>query len=71
MGVNAEGKVSSTFPQNPHNLKAEVVTAGLKAAGEKFGNFKGDPIKAVSAVGDPMMAAVAGLVIGGARQGPF
>ncbi len=70
MGVNAHGKVSSTLPQNPHNLKAEVVEAGLKAAAEKFGHFRGDPIKAVSAVGDPMMAAVAGLVIGGSRQGP-
>ncbi len=42
----------------------------MKAAGERFGNFKGDPIKAISAVGDPMMPALAGLVIGGAKQGP-
>jgi uncharacterized protein (TIGR00303 family) len=70
LGVDAQGKVSSTLPLNPHNLKSEVVVAGLKAAEQKFGNFKGDPIKAVSAVGDPMMAAVAGLVIGGARQAP-
>jgi uncharacterized protein (TIGR00303 family) len=68
--VDAHGKVSSTLPENPHNLKAEVVAAGLKAASKRFGNFKGDPIKAVSAVGDPMMAAVAGLVIGGSKQGP-
>jgi uncharacterized protein (TIGR00303 family) len=70
MGVNAEGKVSSTFPQNPHNQKIDVVRAGLKAAAERFGDFKGDPIKAISAVGDPMMPALAGLVIGGAKQGP-
>jgi uncharacterized protein (TIGR00303 family) len=70
MGVDAHGKVSSTLPLNPHDLKGEVVAAGLKAAAEKFGQFKGDPIKAVSAVGDPMMAAVAGLVIGGSKQGP-
>jgi uncharacterized protein (TIGR00303 family) len=70
MGVNAEGKVSSTLPNNPHNQKIEVVRAGLKAAAERFGDFKGDPIKAISAVGDPMMPALAGLVIGGARQGP-
>ncbi len=70
LGVNAQGKVSSTLPENPHNLKAEVVAAGLKAAGEKFGSLKRSPIKAVSCVGDPMMAAMAGLVIGGARQGP-
>lgn len=70
LGVDAMGKVSSTLPFNPHNLKAEVVTAGIKSAGEKLGRIKGDPIKAVSAVGDPMMAALAGLVIGGSRQGP-
>ncbi|MDR0373811.1 MAG: TIGR00303 family protein [Nitrososphaerota archaeon] len=70
LNVNAQGKVSSTLPDNPHNLKAEVVAVGLKAAAQKFGNFKGDPIKAISAVGDPMMAAVAGLVIGGSRQTP-
>jgi uncharacterized protein (TIGR00303 family) len=70
LGVDAMGKVSSTLPNNPHGLKADVVSAGLKAAGEKFGSLKGDPIKAVSAVGDPMMAALAGLVIGGSRQAP-
>ena len=70
LGVDAQGKVSSTLPLNPHNLKAEVVASGLKAAGEKFGSLKDNPIKAVSAVGDPMMAALAGLVIGGARQTP-
>lgn len=70
LGVNAQGKVSSTLPENPHNLKAEVVEAGLKAAGEKFGSLKHNPIKAVSCVGDPMMAAMAGLVMGGAKQGP-
>ncbi len=70
LGVNAEGKVSSTLPTNPHGLKVEVVRAGLKAAGEKFGSLKDNPIKAVSAVGDPMMPALAGLVIGGARQAP-
>ncbi len=70
LGVDAMGKVSSTLPNNPHGLKADVVSAGLKEAGEKFGSLKGDPIKAVSAVGDPMMAALAGLVIGGTRQAP-
>jgi uncharacterized protein (TIGR00303 family) len=70
LGVKAQGKVSSTLPENPHNLKAQVVEAGLIAANQKFGSLKDNPIKAVSCVGDPMMAAMAGLVIGGARQGP-
>jgi NaMN:DMB phosphoribosyltransferase len=40
MNVDAHGKVSSTLPTNPHNLKAEVVAAGIKAAAKKFGSFK-------------------------------
>jgi uncharacterized protein (TIGR00303 family) len=70
LGMNAEGKVSSTLPLNPHSLKGEVVRAGLKAAGEKFGSLKNNPVKAVSCVGDPMIPALAGLVIGGAMQAP-
>lgn len=70
LGVNAEGKVSSTLPENPHSLKVDVVKTGLKTAGEKFGSLADNPIKAVSCVGDPMMPALAGLVIGAARQVP-
>lgn len=70
LGVNAEGKVSSTLPENPHGLKVDVVRSGLKTAGEKFGSLANNPIKAVSCVGDPMMPALAGLVIGGSRQAP-
>ena len=70
LGVNAEGKVSSTLPENPHGLKVDVVRLGLKTAGEKFGSLSNNPIKAVSCVGDPMMPALAGLVIGGSRQAP-
>ena len=43
LGVKAEGKVSSTLPENPHSLKAETVKAGLKAAGESFGSLAKDP----------------------------
>ncbi|MCL2641997.1 MAG: TIGR00303 family protein [Candidatus Bathyarchaeota archaeon] len=70
LGVNAEGKVSSTLPLNPHTLKTDVVRLGLKAAGEKFGSLNNNPIKAVSCVGDPMMPALAGLTIGAADQVP-
>jgi uncharacterized protein (TIGR00303 family) len=70
LGVNAEGKVSSTLPENPHGLKTQVVAAGLKAAGEKFGSLANNPIKAISCVGDPMMPALAGMVIGAAKQAP-
>jgi uncharacterized protein (TIGR00303 family) len=70
LGVSAEGKVSSTLPQNPHILKAETVRAGLTAAGQSFGSLAKDPVKAISCVGDPMMAAFTGLVVGAAGQGP-
>jgi len=70
LGVTAEGKVSSTLPLNPHNLKTDVVRTGLKAAGEKFGSLNNNPIKAVSCMGDPMMPALAGLAIGAANQVP-
>ncbi|MCW4044693.1 MAG: TIGR00303 family protein [Candidatus Bathyarchaeota archaeon] len=70
MGVNAEGKVSSSMPVNPHGLKVDTVRAGLAAAGERFGSLAENPVRAISCVGDPMMPAFAGLVIGAAAQVP-
>jgi uncharacterized protein (TIGR00303 family) len=70
LGVKAEGKVSSTLPENPHSLKAQTVKTGLAAAGESFGSLANNPAKAISCVGDPMMAAFSGLVIGAASQVP-
>lgn len=70
MGVDARLKVSSSMPVNPHNLKIRVVEEGLKAAGIKFGDLKNDPVRAISCVGDPMMAAFSGLVIGAATRIP-
>ncbi len=70
MGIYAKGKVSSSMPSNPHDLKIRTVEAGLKAAGIEFGTLADDPIKAVSCVGDPMMPAFAGLVIGAADDVP-
>jgi uncharacterized protein (TIGR00303 family) len=70
MGVDAEGKVSSSMSENPHELKIETVHAGLAAAGESFGSLAENPVKAIACVGDPMMPAFAGLVIGAAAQVP-
>ena len=70
LGVSAQGKVSSTLPENPHDLKCKTVNAGLAAAGESIGSLAQDPVKAISCVGDPMMAAFSGLVIGAASQVP-
>jgi uncharacterized protein (TIGR00303 family) len=70
MGVEAEGKVSSSMPENPHGLKAETVSASLIAAGESFGSLAKNPVKAIACVGDPMMPALSGLVVGAAGQVP-
>jgi len=70
MGVHARGKVSSSMPGNPHELKIKTVEAGLKAAGIEFGALVDDPVKAISCVGDPMIPAFAGLVLGAARKAP-
>jgi len=68
MGVNARGKVSSSMPCNPHELKIKTVEAGLKVSGVEFGALANDPVTAVSCVGDPMMPAFAGLVLGAAAN---
>jgi uncharacterized protein (TIGR00303 family) len=70
MGVNANEKVSSSMPHNPHRLKTETVKAALAASGESFGSLAKNPIRAISCLGDPMMPAFAGLVIGAAAQVP-
>jgi uncharacterized protein (TIGR00303 family) len=70
MGIDARGKVSSSMPKNPHELKIKTAEEALKAAGVKFGDFAQDPIKAVSVAGDPMIPAHAGLVLGAANRVP-
>jgi uncharacterized protein (TIGR00303 family) len=70
MGYDAKGKVSSSMSKNPHNLKVKVVEEGFKKAGISFGALKEDPIKAISIVGDPMMPAFSGLVLGAAKEKP-
>jgi len=70
MGVDAKGKVSSSMPWNPHELKIKTVEAGLKVAGIEFGALANDPVKAVSCVGDPVVPAFAGLVLGAAGKVP-
>ncbi len=70
LGYDAAGKISSSFPTNPHDLKNRVVEEGLKASGMSREAFKNDPMAAIEAVGDPMMAAAAGLVVGAAESIP-
>ena len=64
LGIDAWSKVSSSLTKNPHTLKNRVVEEGMAKAGIPFGGFKDEPIKAIAAVGDPMIPVVAGLACG-------
>ncbi|MFB6303782.1 MAG: nicotinate-nucleotide--dimethylbenzimidazole phosphoribosyltransferase [Haloferacaceae archaeon] len=64
-----EFPVSSSLPENPLDRKRRVVSEGLDAAGLAPGDAAGDPLRALRAVGDPVLAAVAGLVRGATATG--
>ncbi|MCL2143327.1 MAG: TIGR00303 family protein [Methanomassiliicoccaceae archaeon] len=70
MGVVAENLVSSSSPNNPKELKTEIVSKALAAAGIKKGSLAKDPLKAIECVGDPMMPANVGMIIGAAKNVP-
>ncbi len=62
-------RVSSSLPENPTRLKSDVVTAGLEASGLDPGDAAGDPVRAVRAMGDPVLASVSGFVVGALETG--
>jgi len=59
-----DGKVSSSFPKNPLDIKNRVVEEAMKYSGISFGSLRNRPLNAVESLGDPMMASAAGLVDG-------
>jgi len=64
LGINAEFKVSSSMPNNPHYLKNSVISQGLEKAGIKKGDLRYEPFKAISVLGDPMLPSVSGIAAG-------
>ena len=70
MGIVKENLVSSSSPNNPRELKMNTVMEGLKAAGIAPGELANDPLKAITCVGDPMMPANVGMIIGAAKHIP-
>jgi uncharacterized protein (TIGR00303 family) len=70
LGYDAFGKVSSTLPENPHDLKTKVVKEGIANSGKTVEELRKDPMAAISAVGDPMMPAAAGVIAGASRKIP-
>jgi len=55
-GLGIDAKVSSSMPENPIKLKNEIVQDALKKLNSN------DPFDVVSAVGDPMIPFVAGMI---------
>ena len=64
LGIDARFKVSSSMPENPHELKNRVVAAAIKRAGTV-----GSSYEAVAAYGDPMLPSVAGIASGAVDAG--
>ncbi|MDW0158129.1 MAG: TIGR00303 family protein [Nitrososphaeraceae archaeon] len=60
-GIDANYKISSSMPNNPHDLKIRVVQEAIK--NQKISDLI-DPFKIISLLGDPMIPAVAGIATG-------
>lgn len=61
--------VSSSLRSNPLDLKRGVVREALAASDLPAGDGAGDPVGTVTRVGDPVLAAVAGLTVGALERG--
>ncbi len=56
--------VSSSLAENPLDRKRRVVEAGLAASDLRPGDASDDPLRALRAVGDPVLAAIFGVTSG-------
>jgi len=65
--LGERGTVSSSLSDHPTERKREVVSAGLAASDLTRGDAAGNPGLAVRTMGDPVLAAVAGLIEGAAE----
>jgi NaMN:DMB phosphoribosyltransferase len=50
--------------ENPLDIKRAVVRQGIDASGLTTDEARADPLRAIAAIGDPMMPAVAGMIRG-------
>ncbi len=65
LGIAADGRVSSSLAGNAHGLKSQM--AGDALAHLDRSAVDANPLAAVATLGDPMQAAVAGMVAGAAE----
>jgi uncharacterized protein (TIGR00303 family) len=64
LGIDARFKVSSSMPENPHNLKNKVVDSAIeRVIAGGIGRIN-SPFEAISTFGDPMIPSVAGIASG-------
>ncbi|MEM8779617.1 MAG: nicotinate mononucleotide-dependent phosphoribosyltransferase CobT, partial [Cyanobacteria bacterium P01_G01_bin.49] len=63
LGINATGKVNSSFPNCNHHHKELIVKQGLNKITQPI-----NPFKLVAAVGDPMQIVVAGMAISASQK---
>ena len=63
LGYDAKGKVSGCMDTNPHEMKNALVEEGLKNAGLEESKDN-NPFDVIRAVGDCMLPAVAGVLMG-------
>ncbi|WP_200530205.1 nicotinate-nucleotide--dimethylbenzimidazole phosphoribosyltransferase [Halorubrum sp. LN27] len=61
--------VSSSLAANPLETKRAVVEEGLAESGIAAGDAAGDPLDALRLMGDPVLAAAAGLAVGAVERG--
>ncbi len=61
--------VSSSLPANPLERKQAVVAEALASSGLEAGDCAGEPLAAVRQLGDPVLAAVAGVTTGALESG--
>jgi uncharacterized protein (TIGR00303 family) len=64
LGINAQGKINSSHPVCNHEQKWQLVCQGLAELKQK----KSNPWEVLAAVGDPMQAVVAGMMLSASRQ---
>jgi uncharacterized protein (TIGR00303 family) len=62
--LGERGSVSSSLPENPIELKEEVVAEALETSGVTAGELAADPMATLRAVGDPVLCVITGLVSG-------
>lgn len=68
LGIDAKFKVSSSMPENPHDLKNKVVVSAMKRAMTAFGSAS-SPFEAIATFGDPMIPSVCGIATGALGEG--